>query len=409
MINNFFLTFALVLFSAFLFGKLFKLIKLPQLIGYLLAGLIFGPTLFNFTNPLLLQIGSHLRRVALFIILMRSGTSLKLNELKKIGLTSLLLSFIPATFEITAFVILGPLLLNLSYLDSAVLGCIIAAVSPAIIVPRMIKLKKAGYSKDSKLPSTIMAGSSLDDIFVLSVFSVLLNIKKNETNLVKKSFDYFEIFNIPNSIILAIALGIVLGFLVVKFYKATTLKKEFRLIILIILAFALYGIEEALNSIKINFASLLSLFILSIYVANYDSENLRFYSKNLERSWIFFEAVLFSLIGLITHSKFDLKSTILNLKSLGLIILAMLIRSIGTMLCFIKSKTTLKEKIFAIFAYLPKATVQASLASIPLQSGIPSGEIMLVVGVISIIFSAPTFALILDLSYPKLLKKNVAY
>ncbi|AZG68534.1 cation:proton antiporter domain-containing protein [Mycoplasma struthionis] len=405
MINNFFLTFALVLFSAFLFGKLFKLIKLPQLIGYLLAGLIFGPTLFNFTNPLLLQIGSHLRRVALFIILMRSGTSLKLNELKKIGLTSLLLSFIPATFEITAFVILGPLLLNLSYLDSAILGCIIAAVSPAIIVPRMIKLKEAGYSKDSKLPSTIMAGSSLDDIFVLSVFSVLLNIKKNETNLVKKSFDYFEIFNIPNSIILAIALGIVLGFLVVEFYKATKLKKEFRLIILIILAFALYGIEEALSSIKMNFASLLSLFILSIYVANYDSENLRFYSKNLERSWIFFEAVLFSLIGLITHIKFDLKSTILNLKSLGLIILAMLIRSIGTILCFIKSKTTLKEKIFAIFAYLPKATVQASLASIPLQSGIPSGEIMLVVGVISIIFSAPTFALILDLSYPKLLKK----
>ncbi|AWX42979.1 potassium/proton antiporter [Metamycoplasma cloacale] len=401
--ESFFLNLAILLLLAYTIGKIFEKIKVPKIIGYLLVGIIFGPTLLDLVNPTLLNISAYMRKIALIIILMRSGLALNFSEIKKIGFRGILMSFVPAGFEILACLIFAPLILKVDYLTAGIMGCVLAAVSPAIVVPRMLKLKSEGYGTKNNVPQTVMAGSSLDDIFVIIVFTILLAIKKslNDTGEIKVTAAF--VLNIPGSIVLGVAAGILIGVVLYNSLKLLKTHANLKLIILLLMAILCVGLEELLHKVGVEFSSLLSIFVIAIIFATYDKENSEKYSQSLKHVWEFFEALLFLLVGLIT--KIDFKNTD-NLKAWGLICVTLVFRSLAVFLCFIRSKTTYKERLFIIFAYLPKATVQASIGAIAFQEGVDPYQLILIVSVISIVFTAPLGAILMDTTYKKLLDKE---
>ncbi|AWX69625.1 cation:proton antiporter domain-containing protein [[Mycoplasma] anseris] len=400
----FFLNLSLIVLLGFALGKVLELIKIPKIIGYLVVGLIFGPTLFNAMNPTLLLVGSHLRRIALIIILMRSGLALDFGELKKIGIRGFLLSFVPASIEIIATIIFAPLVLHVDYLTAAIMGCVIAAVSPAIVVPRMLKLKEQKYAQKHAIPQTVMAGSSLDDIFVIILFTILLGVKKSLLKAETVKISVGMILNIPGSILLGIGGGIIFGFALIWIFKNLKTKPTVQLTILIFFAMFVYGIEELLLNIGVEYASLLSVFTIAVLFATFNKENATKFSEGYGNLWTTFESLLFILVGAITYINFK---DITNLKALGLIAITIIFRSLGTYSCFLKSKATQKERLFAVFAYLPKATVQASIGAVAFQEGVDPNQTIILVSVICIIFTAPLGALLMDLTYKKLLTREI--
>lgn len=394
---NIFFSLSIIFIFGVLGGYIFEKIKLPRLIWYIILGLLIGPSLLNIVDDTLLSISSYLRQIALVIILTRSGLSLNINDLKKIGRPAILMCFIPATFEIIGVLIFGPLLLNISYLEALLLGSVLAAVSPAIVVPRMISLMEKKYGEERHVPLLVMAGSSVDDIYVIVLFYSFKNLL--QTN----KFNAYSICSIPISIILGIVLGIAIGFLVVLSIKYLKFNKVLSVIFMLGLSFLMLYLESLLKP-YISISSLLGIIVMAIIVNIFKKEEAKEIQRTYNSLWQAFEILLFTLVGIATNAKYAFSKV--GLIIVGLIFIALIFRSIGVIICLLLTNFNIKEKIFIIISYLPKATVQASIGAIALQEGLECGTIILTAAVISILLTAPLGAILIDSLYKKLLIKT---
>ncbi len=393
-----FLSLGLIFVLGFAGGWLFEKIRLPKLVFYMLLGILLGPSLLDIVSPDLLAISSQLRQIALIIILTRSGLSLDLSTLKKIGRPAILMCFVPACCEIIGIAIFAPLILGISFAEALLLGSVLAAVSPAVVVPRMIKLQQQGYSSRHALPELVMAGASCDDVFVIVLFYSFKGLVATD------SFSALSLMSIPLSIVLGLALGGITAVLVILLFKKVSLTKPVKIIVFLGVSFLMSGIEELLKN-YVSISSLLGIMLLGILVLAFDKNSAKELSEGYNGMWNVFEILLFFLVGCATDVNYAF--SLQGAKTLGLIILALLFRSAGVMLCVIRTRYNKKEKLFIVLSYLPKATVQASIGAIALSEGLACGNVILTAAVIAIIFTAPVGALLMDATYKKLLEPPV--
>lgn len=376
------------------FGYLSKLLKLPSLVGMMLAGVLVGPSFLNLINNDTLTVASELRQLALVIILTRAGLTLNIKDLKKVGFSAVLMCFLPALFEILATTFIAHKVFNLSYLNSALMGTVLGAVSPAVIVPRMIKVINEGYGKKNSVPQLILAGASADDIFVIVLFYSLLSLSLNN------SFSPLNIIQIPTSILLGAFVGIVLGVVLNKFYSKFKLDLTIKIIILLSISFLLLELENILKPIC-SFSALISIMSVGITIFQLNINLSNELSKGYNNLWKVWEIVLFVLVGTQINLSYAFN---FGLKSLCVLLFALLIRFVGVLIAVLPSKLNFKEKIFCLIAYTPKATVQAAIGSIPLSMGLSCGNQILTVAALSIILTAPIGAFLIDKTYKTLLK-----
>ena len=388
----------LIIFSfGILGGIIFNKIRLPKLVWYIILGILIGPSVLNIIDDTLIKYSATLRQIALVIILTRSGLSLDINNLKKIGRSAFLMCFIPATFEIVGVLILGPLLLNISYTESLLLGSVLAAVSPAIVVPRMIKLINEKYGEENHVPELVLAGASCDDIYVIILFYSFKSLVSTS------AFNGWNLLQIPLSIISGVLLGIIVGIIVKKIIKHIKLNKLFIVLIMLLLSFGMLLLESYLKP-YFSVSSLLSIIIMALIISINKTNQVKEIQKTYNNLWKIFEILLFVLVGVATNIDYAFSQN--GLIILGIIIIALVFRSIGVIVCLIATSYSKKEKLFIVFSYLPKATVQASIGAIALQEGLGCGNIILTAAVISILFTAPLGAILIDNLYNKLLVKT---
>ncbi len=395
------LSLGLILIVGMVFAKIFDKLKLPRIIGMLLTGIILGPQVLNLLDANILKISPDLRTIALIVILLKAGLSLDMGDLKKVGRSAILLSFLPASFEILSYAIFVPKILGLNLIDGLLMGAVMAAVSPAIVVPRMVKLIDEGYGKDESIPQMILAGASCDDVFVLVLFSSFLSMAKGS------EFSFKSLLKVPESITLGIGFGIVIGYLLYLFFERRYkngfyIRNSFKVIIILSLAFLLVSLEGLVKEI-IPISGLLAVIAMaSAYKIKADDGVVERLSEKFAKLWIFAEILLFVLVG----AEVDIKyMTGIGFIGIALIFLGLLIRSIGVFISVAGSRLSKNEKIFTILAYTPKATVQAAIGSVALANGIGSGMAILSIAVLGIIITAPLGAILIDKSYKKLLKK----
>lgn len=395
------LSLGLILIVGMVFAKIFDKLKLPRIIGMLLTGIILGPQVLNLLDANILKISPDLRTIALIVILLKAGLSLDIGDLKKVGRSAVLLSFLPASFEILSYAIFVPKILGLNLIDGLLMGAVMAAVSPAIVVPRMVKLIDEGYGKDESIPQMILAGASCDDVFVLVLFSSFLSMAK------RSEFSFKSLLKVPVSITLGIGFGIVIGYLLYLFFErryknGSYIRNSSKVIIILALAFLLVSLESLVKEI-IPISGLLAVIAMaSAYKIKAEDGVVERLSEKFAKLWIFAEILLFVLVG----AEVDIKyMTGIGFAGVLLIFLGLLIRSIGIFISVVGSRHSKNEKIFTILAYTPKATVQAAIGSVALAKGIGSGMAILSIAVLGIIITAPLGAILIDKSYKKLLKK----
>ncbi len=395
---NLFLSLFLIFGGGVLGGYVFEKIKLPKLVWYMILGILIGPSLLNIVDDTLLSISSYLRQIALVIILTRSGLSLDIHQLKKIGRPAILMCFVPACFEMLGIAIFAPMFFGISYLEALLLGSVLAAVSPAVVVPRMISLVEKGYGKEHGVPELVMAGSSCDDVFVIVLFYSFKNL------VATSSFSAWGIAQIPISIITGIALGVAMGFLMVLILRYLKLGKVTSTIFMLGISLGMIALENFLKP-YFSISSLLGVIAMAIVVNIFRKEEAQEIQKSYNGLWQGFEILLFALVGIATdvHYAFSQEGAIL----VGLIFLALIFRSLGVFVCLIATKFTWKEKLFIVISYLPKATVQASIGAIALSEGLACGSLVLTAAVVSILFTAPLGAILMDSLYKKLLTQDV--
>ena len=387
-----------IIFTLGIFGGLiFEKIKLPKLIWYILLGILIGPSVLNIVDETLISISSYLRQIALILILTRSGLSLSIDNLKKVGRPAILMCFIPACFEIIGVLIFAPMFLNITYLEALLLGSVLAAVSPAIVVPRMIKLLEEGYGKDKNVAELVLAGASVDDIFVIVLFYSFKGLIS--TNV----FNGWNIIQIPISIVLGTLLGIIVGFLVALIIKKIKTNTIINVILMLGLSFGMLYLEEILKP-YISVSALLAIIIMGLIIALIRKEESKEIQKSYNSLWNGFEILLFALVGIANNINYAFSNN--GIIILGLIIIALTFRSLGVIVCLIATKFHWKEKLFIVLSYLPKATVQASIGAIALTEGLACGDIVLTFAVVSILFTAPMGAILIDNTYKKLLKQT---
>ena len=389
-------SFALIFLSGIILGSIFNHLKLPQLIGMLLTGIILGPYLLNLLDPKILSISADLRQIALIIILTRAGLNLDINDLKKVGRPAVLMCFLPATFEILSMIIFAPKFLDLGLLDSAILGTVIAAVSPAVIVPKMLKLMEEGYGADKSIPQLIMAGASVDDVFVIVLFTSFIGLASNGT------FSMLNLIKIPTSIFFGIFIGFLCAILLIYFFKKIHIRDSLKVIIILNISFLLVTFEHSLTGI-IGFSGLLAIMSIGTGIQAKNTILSKRLSVKYSKLWIAAEVMLFVLVGATVNIKYALSASI---PAILLIITVLIFRMIGVFLCLVGIPLSYREQLFCMIAYCPKATVQAAIGSIPLSMGLSSGNIILTVAVLSILITAPLGAFAIDISYKKLLKKK---
>lgn len=379
-----FLSLFLVFFAGVIGGILFEKIKIPKIIFYLIMGILFGGGCLNLIDPSLEDISDYLRQIALIIILTRSGLALDFKSLIKIGRPAILMCFLPASFEIIGIIIFGPLLLNISYLEAILLGCVLGAVSPAIVVPRMLTMIENKEGGD--IPKVIMAGSSCDDIYVIVLFYACLNALKTS------SFNFLSILKIPSSIILGVLLGLLIGIGLINLFKCFKLNSTIKVIIMLGVSFLMVWLESYVKT-YVSISALLGIIVMSIILSSKISD-LNEVKQSYNHLWSAFEILLFVLVG--TRVKLNLVFSFEGLKIFILILIGLSFRTIGVILSVMKNKYNLKEIIFFVVSYLPKATVQASIGAIALSEGLACGEIVLTASVIAIVFTAPVGAILID-------------
>lgn len=383
-------------------GFLFQKIKLPSIIGLLLIGILLGPFVCNVFDAKLLMISSELRKIALMIILLKAGFSLHLEDLKKVGKPALLLSFVPAFFEILAYIVLAPQLFEITWMDAALMGAVLSAVSPAVVVPRMLYYMESKWGTQKSIPQMILAGASLDDIFVLVLFSSFLGMAQTH------QIDLTNFLNIPISMLLGIALGSLLGYALSFFLKSLNFTKAsstFMVQLMLVLGVALFllALESEVKAFM-SFSGLLALVSMAnLLKRKSDAWLVQRFSECLGHLWLFFEIILFVLVGAAVDIRYTLEA---GGQALILIMGALAIRTLGVLLCTLKSSLLWKERLFCVIAYLPKATVQAAIGSVPLALGLSSGKLILSVSVMAILITAPLGAVGMDYAYKFLLEQE---
>ena len=390
---------ALIFLLGLLMAEICRRLKLPRIIGIFLTGVLLGPYSLNSLDPKILSISSDLRQMALIIILIKAGLSLDIKDLKKVGRPALFLSFLPASFEILAYTFLASKILSLSYIEAALMGSVLAAVSPAVVVPKMTNLIENKYGNEKSIPQMILAGASCDDIFVIVLFASFLNMAEGG------SANFLDFLNIPSSILLGIALGLVLGNILYHFFERAyaqdeLIRNSLKVIIILSTAFLCITFENILKE-KIALSGLLAVLSMACTL-QMESEKIVAVrlSEKFSKLWIAAELILFVMVGAAVDVSYTLKA---GPKVVLLILLALLIRSLGVFLSLVKTPLNSKEKLFTTLAYLPKATVQAAIGSVPLQAGLDCGNIILSVAVTAILITAPLGAFAIDFSYKKLL------
>lgn len=390
------LSIALILLTGLLLGGLFSKIKLPSLLGMIIVGIILGPYALNLIDESILNISADLRQIALVIILTRAGLSLDLSDLKRVGRPAILMCFVPACVEIIGTVLLAPLLLGTSTLEAAVMGSVLAAVSPAVIVPRMIRLMEEGYGVDKSIPQLILAGASVDDVFVIVIFTAFTSLTSTG-DLSPVSF-----LQIPVSIALGIVAGVIVGMVLVKFFRTFHMRDSVKLLIILSFSFLLIELQNQLEGI-VPFSGLLAIMSLGIVIKRkYDILAKRLSGK-YNKLWVAAEIFLFVLVGATVDLKY---AAVAGMSAVLLVAGALVFRMIGVALCLIKTDLSRKERLFCMVAYVPKATVQAAIGAIPLTMGLSCGQIVLTIAVLSILITAPFGAICIDNLYKKLLEKE---
>jgi len=387
----------LIFLSGIVLGSIFNCLKLPQLLGMLLTGIILGPYLLNLLDPKILSISTDLRQIALIIILTRAGLNLDINDLKKVGRPAVLMCFVPATFEILGMIIFAPKFLGLGLLDSAILGTVIAAVSPAVVVPKMLKLMEDGYGTEEGIPQLIMAGASVDDVFVIVLFTSFIGLASNGT------FSALNLIKIPTSIFFGISVGFLCAILLIYFFKKVHIRDSMKVIIILNISFLLVTFEHSLIGI-IGFSGLLAIMSMGTGIQEKNSILAKRLSSKYSKLWIAAEVMLFVLVGATVNIKYALGASI---PAILLIMTVIVFRMVGVFLCLLGTSLSYKERLFCMIAYCPKATVQAAIGSIPLSMGLSSGNIILTVAVLSILITAPLGAFAIDFSYKKLLNRKL--
>lgn len=386
---------AIILLLGLLVGWLFSRLKLPSLLGMIIIGIILSPYCLNMIDESILMISGDLRQIALVIILTRAGLSLNLSDLKKVGRPAVLMCFVPACIEMVGTILFAPLLLGVSVLDAAIIGSVIAAVSPAVIVPRMIKLIDEGYGKEKSVPQLILAGASVDDVFVIVVFTALTTLASTG----KISVTSF--MEIPISILLGILLGGIIGLVLVCFFKQHHMRDSIKVLIILSVSFLLLELQHRLESI-VSISGLLAIMSMGIVVKQKYDVLAKRLSVKYNKLWLGAEIFLFVLVGIAVDINYALKAGIVVII---LVIAVLIFRMAGVALSLTKTNLNRKERVFCAIAYTPKATVQAAIGTIPMAMGLDCGEIVLTVAVVSILLTAPFGAICVDNSYKKLLSK----
>ena len=396
---------ALIFLMGLGMASIIKALKLPRIIGMLLTGILLGPHVLNLLDPSILALSPDLRQMALIIILLKAGLSLNLSDLKRVGRPAVLMSCLPALFEIVAFVLLAPWILGITRVEAAVMGAVLAAVSPAVVIPRMVQLMDSGYGTQKSIPQLIMAGASCDDIFVIVLFSTFTRMAQGG------SAKIMDFVNIPVSIVLGIAVGAAVGwamslFFETAFAKERTVRNSAKVVIVLGTSFLLVALETWLKGI-IPMSGLLAVVSMACVIK---LKSVPFVSKRLSEKfgklWIAAEVILFVLVGAAVDIRYTMDA---GLSAVIMILLALVFRAAGVAVCLLGTSMTKGERLFCIIAYIPKATVQAAIGSVPLAMGLPCGQIVLTVAVLAILITAPMGAIGMDLTYKKLLPKDPRY
>ena len=390
------LSISLILILGMFMGWICQKIKLPALLGMLITGVILGPYGLNLLDGSILGISAELRKIALIIILTRAGLGLDLSGLKKIGRPAVLMCFVPASFELLGMILLAQKLMGLSVLESAVMGAVLAAVSPAVVVPRMVKLMDEGYGVKEGIPQLILAGASVDDVYVIVLFSTFVGMMQGEGASILK------FVNIPVSIFWGIAIGLLLGVLLAYFFKKVHIRDTSKVLIILSISFLLVVIEDKLTT-AITFSSLIAVMFIGIGLQKKREAVAERLSVKYGKLWVAAEVFLFVLVGATVNIEYLGK---VGSKAFVVIIGALIFRMFGVFVCLLGTGLKRKERLFAMVAYTPKATVQAAIGGIPLALGFACGDTVLTMAVLAIVLTAPLGAFAIDLSYKKLLNKQ---
>ena len=387
---------SLILILGFSLSGIFNRLRLPGLLGMILTGIILGPYALNLISPDILDISSDLREIALIIILTRAGLNIDIKDLKKVGRPAILMCFVPALFEITAVTLLAPLFFNISYIEAAIMGSVLAAVSPAVIVPRMIHLIDSGYGKDKSIPQLIMAGASVDDIFVIVLFASFMGMYGGE------GFNTTSLLLVPVSIISGMGLGIISGFIFVKVFKAIHVRDTVKVLIMLSIAFLFVSLEDFIKP-YFPVSGLLAVMAFSATILSTYEVLAKRITGKFSKIWVAAEVLLFVLVGAAVDISY-LKGA--GIASIVFILSALVFRIVGVNVSLLGTSLDKKERIFCSIAYLPKATVQAAIGAVPLAAGVGAGNLILTVAVVAILISAPLGAIGVDNTYKKLLHKS---
>ena len=380
-------------------------IRLPRIIGMLLTGIVLGPYVLDILDPSILSISSELRQMALIIILVKAGLSLNLADLKKVGRPAVMLSCVPASFELLGYVLFAPMILGVNRIEAAVMGAVLAAVSPAVVVPRMVKLMESGYGTKKSIPQLILAGASCDDIFVIVLFSTFSGMAQGGSARV------MDFVNIPISIVSGILLGAVAGWLLSLFFETAYAKEHYvrnsmKVIIVLGVSFLLMSVE---NWVKpyISVSGLLAVVSMAcvLKLRSIKAVSARL-SEKFGKLWLAAEVLLFVLVGAAVDIRYTMGA---GLAAVLMIFTALLFRTIGVLICLAGTALNWKERLFCVIAYLPKATVQAAIGSVPMAMGLPCGQIVLSVAVMAILITAPLGALGMDSTFERLLERDRSF
>lgn len=387
------LSIALMLLTGMAAGWLCGKLKLPRLLGMILTGILLGPYVLDLVDSSLLGISADIRKIALIIILTRAGLTLNMEDLKKVGRPAILMCFLPATAELLGMILLAPKLLGLSILESAILGAVVAAVSPAVVVPKMLRLIEEGYGTEQGIPQLILAGASVDDVFVIVLFTTFTGLAQGQ------GISAMSFVNVPVSILLGIGLGGLLGFFLAKFFAKVHIRDSAKVLILLSVFFVLVTVEDRMTTV-ITFSALIAVMFTGISLQKYRKTVAQRLSVKFNKLWVGAEILLFVLVGTTVNIRYAASA------GAGMIILigaVLCFRMVGVFLCLLGTKLTMRERLFCMFAYTPKATVQAAIGGIPLAIGLSCGNIVLTVAVLAILITAPLGAFLIDVTYKRFL------
>lgn len=376
-------------------GKLFQKMKLPSLMGMILGGILVGPQVLGLLDPTILEISSQLRQLALVIILTRAGLSLDINDLKKVGRPAIMLCFVPATLEIIGIVLIAPLLFPISYVEAAVIGCVLAAVSPAVVVPRMIRMMEEGYGVKKSIPQMIMAGASVDDVYVIVLFTSFTALASGG------SFSVANLIKVPISIVVGVLVGMICGYVYHRFVNKYSMRDSVKIIILLSVSFLLIELQAQIEA-YVPISGLLAIMSMGIMLYQKNEIVAKRLSVRYNKMWVAAELLLFVLVGASVNIAY-VKTA--GLYAICVVLFGLIFRMCGVWMSVLKTPLIGKERLFCMVAYTPKATVQAAIGGIPLAMGLPCGELVLTIAVLAILITAPFGAICVDCFYKRFTPK----